>query len=486
VEASASRDEPEGRDHVLANSGLEREAPMTWSSEVSPLRGFAARIRGQVKGVSVAEVAWIVANKTLEVALTFACLKVLTRCLGPERFGEYNLALTVNVLLAAVTVVPVQQAYLRYFYQAKERNETWQVTRQVLTWYAWITIAIVVTSFLVSRPIGQLLSIEQGTCLAASLAFFGDRWRLLGIQVLNIQRRRSAWAVQHVSFLVAQLAFLALALRFWSTSVSAALLAYAGASIALASVSVASMRTLRGDSPGTPAGSASGLPSTVLSFGVPYGLLVVLQWVQGFSDRYLVGALLDLEAVGVYVAAYQICGVPFTLGSGIIHTLVVPVAYERAKGGEDTATVRGAQGVLLFGVGVYLVGGIAAVACLAVFGGDLLALLTDTRFALPGGILFLLAVGRYLEGLSVLLQVFFEIRQRMRDVFLLRFGAAIAMVVLCFGFIRSFGVLGAALGNLIVLAGYVVGMRAGMRLGVTQPAQMPVAVRVQGRIRVEV
>jgi O-antigen/teichoic acid export membrane protein len=457
---------------------------MTRSSDVRPLRQSTTRIRGRLKSISLREVTWVLVNKTLEVALTFACLKVLTRFLGPEKFGEYNLALTVNVLLAAVTLVPVQQAYLRYFHQAKERSETWQVTRQVLTWYAGATVGIVFIAFLVSRPVGRWFSIGPVTCLAAGFAFFGDRWRLLGIQVLNIQRRRSAWAVQHVSFLVAQLTVLAFVLRFWPASVSAALLAYAAASIALASVSVSSMGALR-DSHVKRTGSASGLPSAVLSFGIPYGLLVFLQWVQSFADRYLVGALLDMGAVGVYVAAYQICGVPFTLGSGVIHTLVVPVAYERAKCGDDVASVRRANEVLAFGVGVYLVGGFAAVAWLAVFGEGLLALLTDNRFALPGGILLLLAVGRYLEGLSMLLQVFFEIRQRMRQVFLFRVGAAIAMVVLCVGLIRRFGLVGAALGNLVVLAGYVGVMLAGMRQGETRPDGLPVALQVQAGVRAE-
>src|SRR5262249_4576561 len=225
------------------------DGSMRQSPEGSTVRRITSSFRGQLKGVSPAELAWIGANESLEIALTFACLKVLTRFLGPAMFGEYNLGLTVNVLLAAVTLVPVQQAYLRYFHQAKRHSQTWQVTRQVLRWYAGVTIVVVLAGLFVSAPVAQLFSIGPWTCFALGLAFAGDRWRLLGIQILNIQRRRRAWVVQHVSFLVAQLAFLTLVLWFWPDSASAGLLAYAGASTALAVLSIRNVWRLRERAP---------------------------------------------------------------------------------------------------------------------------------------------------------------------------------------------------------------------------------------------
>lgn len=419
--------------------------------------------RKRVRQASLVEVGWILVNKTLEVVLIFACLRILARHLGPEKFGEYNLALTVNVLLAAIAMVPVQQAYLRYFHQAKERRESWLVTRRVIMWYAIVSLTVVILGVLVSRPLGRALAIEPWTCLAAGLAFFSDRWRLLGIQILNIQRRRTAWAVQHLAFLVSQLALLVIVLRFWSASVSAALLAYAAASLLLATGSIFSFRRLREEAPVVGQGSATGLAGAVRSFGLPYGFVVLLQWVQGFSDRYLLGAFLDLDAVGVYVAAYQVCGVPFRLASGIIHTFLVPVAYGGAKNDDDPTAIRRVHGIVVSGVALYTAAGLIAVAGLATFGARLLALVADARFALPAGVLVLLAVGRFLEGLTPLLQVFFEIRREMRRLSVIRLVSAVAMVVFCLGLIRSYGVFGAALGNLAAMAGYVAMMLLGLR-----------------------
>jgi O-antigen/teichoic acid export membrane protein len=421
--------------------------------------------------VSRAEVAWIVVNKSLEVVLLFTCLRLLTRDLGPERFGEYNLALTANVVLAALLVVPVQQAYLRYFHRARARGESWLVTRQVLAWYTLVTLGVVALAAVGSRALGRAFGIEAWTCLAAALAFLADRWRILGIQILNIQRRRTAWALQHLAFLSSQLVLLAVVLRAWPASVTAALLAYAMASLLLATASVLTLRHLRADADRTGRAPDTEFPSAVLSFGVPYGLLVLLQWVQGFSDRYLLGALLDLEAVGVYVAAYQLCGVPFTLASSVVHTFVVPVAYAGAGDGRDLAGDPRVRDVLRSGVVLYAIVGLLAVAALIVFGSRALGSIADARFTLPASVIAMLALGRFLEGLSVLLQVLYEVRQRMQCLFLIRFAAALALVVLCFALIRSVGLFGAALANLVAIGGYVTMMLVGLRE--REPRQHP-------------
>jgi O-antigen/teichoic acid export membrane protein len=431
----------------------------------------------------ISELGWIIGNKVLGVALTFACLKILTRSLGPEGFGEFNLVLTLNVLLAAVTTVPFQQAYLRYFHQARDEGAVWPLTVRVIRAYAAGSVCVLAIGFGLSGGIAEWATLGRWTIAAGTLVFVLDRWRMFGIQVLNIQRCRREWAIQQTGFLFAQAAFSVVLFRALGGSVVVALGAYAVASAIFALAGATAMLRLRGrDHSSIHSYHRGVLRAGVVRFGVPYGVLVALQWMQAFSDRYLLGLMVDLHSVGVYVAAYQLCGVPFTLGSQVIHTFVVPVAYESAKSGEDLECVARAQRAVILAIAVYLGVGAIAVGVLAMFGTSALVLVADSRFTVPAGLVAVLAVGRYLEGLSSILQVSFEVRQEMRDVLWLRVAAAVGMVAGCYVLIGRFGLMGAAMANLAVLAAYNLGLvvRSGLGELIRQAREVP----VQDRIRV--
>src|SRR5205809_220971 len=72
-------------------------------------------------------------------------------------------------------------------------------------WYAWATGVVSLSCGLLSVPIARTFWLERWTPLAACLVFLTNRWRALGIDVLEVARARPQWTLHNVGFLALQL-----------------------------------------------------------------------------------------------------------------------------------------------------------------------------------------------------------------------------------------------------------------------------------------
>ncbi len=400
------------------------------------------------------ELVWVIAHRFVEFGFLFAQLKLLTSLLGKEGYGEYSLAETGIALLGSLLLAPVQEAYLRDYHGAGDRGETRAATRLLLRWYAVATLGAAALLALVSQAFSEWFAVGRWTTLAAGLVFLAERWRTLGQDLLNIERQRRAGALWNLSFLTLQLALVALVLWSGPATATSALLAYAAAAALFGALVTAPLarRLLR--RPGSAARSL--VPSLVLGFGVPYAALLIFQWVQAFSDRILVKGLLDPASLGLYVAAYQVCGVPFVLLLRVAHELLTPIAYARSRDLGDSSQLWSADRLLLAGLGAQLVLGVGMLGGYALFGSRLLVLLTSEAYALPASTLTLLAAARFAQSFSMGLQPIFAVHQRMGRLLGFRAAGAIVTPAICWLTIPAFGVAGAALGTLLAYLAYLV------------------------------
>src|SRR5262249_11203355 len=153
-------------------------------------------------------------------------------------YGEFNLALTATVLVATVVLLPVNQTYLRAYHGANTSGAIPAMTRFVLRWYAWAGTAVAIACGVWTRPIAERFGLEPWTPLAAGLVFVANRWRTLGIDVLEVGRERRRWTIQNVGFLALQLLSVVAVARYWQINATNALLAFAGAAVVFAIVSL--------------------------------------------------------------------------------------------------------------------------------------------------------------------------------------------------------------------------------------------------------
>lgn len=402
-----------------------------------------------------AEIGWVVVNKGAEFVLLFGLLKLLTNQLGKAGYGEYNLAEVAVLLVGNALLMPVHESFLRDYHGSKERGERRAAGLFLLRWYAAATLLAAVLAGLLSTNLGRWLGVGPWTPLAAGLIFVFERWRFLGQDVLNIQRKRRAWALFNLAYSALLLATIGIAVHVGPATATTALFAYAGAA-AVFSVVVAGpmVRGMLRE----PEGAASGLPRLVWVFGVPYAALLLFQWVQGFSDRYLVKGLLDPESVGLYVAAYQVCGIPFTLVLRIAHNLLTPIAYQRSRDTEDPAQLWSADKLVLTGIAIQLCVGVAMLVGYALVGQQLLVLLTNERFVLPTVTLVVLAAGRFVQSVSQATQPIFAVHHELRRMLWFRGFGAVLTLGICWLAISRYGIPGAAIGTLVALSVYLVAL----------------------------
>ena len=402
-----------------------------------------------------AEVGWVVVNKTAEFGLLFLLLKLLTNTLGREGYGEYNLAETAIVLLGSVLLVPISESYMRDFHASRRRGESRASGVFLLRWYLAATCGVALAAAVLSPAIGERFGIGRWTALAAGLVFLFDRWRFLGQEALNIRRERRAWTLLNVGYSITLVLAIGAAVRLGPAQASTALFGFAAAAALFAALVAGPMalRILR-----SPPGPPSDIRRLALTFGAPLGALMAFQWVQGFIDRYLLKAFLDMEAVGLYVAAYQVCGIPYTLLLRISHNLLTPIAYQRGHDVRDAGSLWAADRLLLAGLAIQAVIGALMLVGYGLFGPRLVVLLTSPDFVVPTSTVVVLAAGRYVQALGQGLQPVFAVHKRTGAVLRFRVFGAILTVAICTPLTQQFGLFGAALGSLLALVLYLVGL----------------------------
>lgn len=392
------------------------------------------------------EAGWVISHKLVEFALVFVGLKLYTNLMTREAFGEFNLALTAVGLLGDLTIMPMAHTYYRNLTRAEADGTARAAGITLLKWYITVTVIVAVAAALATLPLSAWLYIGPWTALATGLLFSTNRWRALGIEVLDMRRQRRACALQNLGFLALNTALTAVLLVVWDGSAASALVANALAAGLFAWIGT---RPIVRDILSQPHGRTSDIMRYVATFGAPYGALLVCQWVQNFAERYIVGIQLDLDKVGGYVAAYQVCGIPYMLLSVIVNGLGVPIAYERAGTEGDPKRLWAADEVLLFGIGAYMVLGAAAIPVYALWGNSLMRLLTSETFALNGGVIVCLALARYIQCLGQLLQSFFAVHQKMGASLGFRALGGLLVIPVCWFAVKWYGVTGAAGGVLL-------------------------------------
>ena len=134
----------------------------------------------------------------------------------------------------------------------------------------------------------------------------------------------------------------------------------------------------------------------------------------------------------------------------VLDALLMPIMYQRAKDPGNHAQVWSAYRIFLGGLGLYIGFGILAVAAYLLIGRPLLILLTNESFELPIATIVLLALSRFVQCLTFLLDRAFTINHDMTTSLVLRVVSAVITVPVCLYFIRTYGLIGAPIGSLAV------------------------------------
>jgi O-antigen/teichoic acid export membrane protein len=397
------------------------------------------------------ELGWVAFAKAGEFVATFVLLKILTTRLGAHGYGEYNLAEVALVLLHGLALVPVHESFLRAYHGASEDGTLRAAFRTLVVSYAISGAGVAIVAFAASSLLAGHFELHAWTICAAGLVFLFDRWRFLGVEYRRIRRERRSAAFHAVGFQIGLVTtlWIVTAIR---PSAAAALLAFAA--VAAAAAALGLPKLLR-DYSSLPHATRDPVRPLLVPFGVPFAAMWVLLWFQSFSDRYLIQSMLDMASAGIYVAAYQVSGIPFTLMNRFFHESVVPIAYQRAGDGSDAKRLWAADRVLLVSLGIQLASGAVLLVLLVVLAPRLLVLLTSQEFLLPTSTLAALAAGRFAQNLGFAAQPFFSLHGRNTVLLAYRLLGGALSVWFCIVGIQRSGTAGAAIGGALATSLYL-------------------------------
>lgn len=279
-------------------------------------------------------------GQAVSVAGALVSIRILTRVMKPDVYGQVALAMTVTTLVTMTAAGPVGNAVGRLYAPAIESRrlgELWRATKR----------------FFLEMHAGVVL---LGAAAITYMAFSADRkWAPIGLLVLvlslvlcanavldclqNAARQRVIVAWHQACGQWGRVLLAVALVRLWGPSGLNVLWGYLVASIIVLASQVTLWHSLLSrlskldeadDGRETRAFSAG-----MRTYGLPFAAWGVIAWLQQSSDRWVLATFTDIKQVGIYQIVYQLGFYPLTLLSNLVGQVAGPVFYGRAGDGSE-------------------------------------------------------------------------------------------------------------------------------------------------------
>ena len=318
----------------------------------------------------------------VSAAIGVVSFPILTRNLDVEQYGLLGLVTASLTLFIAIGKLGVQQSVIRFFAEVRHGRGPWtraQMNATValtflalasLTTASWLVAGVaVLPRFL------QAEHVERLFVAAAGVVFV----RLLGSGVVNFLRAEQRSGDVARTQVIARALTVGIVVGFVLVDDVSPLRYVAALFLAeCVAMGYAASRYREGFAFRRTDARAA-LARALLVYGVPLMLLESLGLVLRLSDRYLIEAMLGVEALGQYAASYNLVGYLDIIVLGALVQAVRPMYMHLHEGEGEGAT----RAFLHRGLHVYLALGLPFVAVFSLVSPHLLAFLAGADYA-PG------------------------------------------------------------------------------------------------------
>lgn len=382
---------------------------------------------------------------------------LLTRSLSVAEYGILGLITSSLTLFVAVGKLGMQHAVIRYYAQIKNANISFNLLQMNSTvsmmffCFAFFTASLwLIIGYVFMPRLSDFNNISELFLIASGIVFL----RLMGSGFMNFLRAQQRSAIVGFTQILTRYLYLAIVLGLmFIGQINVAFVLFAMLVAEIIGVSFAA-KNYWPDFQFKLAEVVVPLGKTMLVYGMPLMLLESLGLVMRLSDRYIIQAILDENALGQYSASYNLTAYLDVILLGAMVQAIKPHYMQLWEGeGKDTTKV-----FLEGGFHMYLVLGIPFITLFSLVAPHLLNFLASPKYS-PGTIVIpFVAFSFLLDGSMHFLAAGLYIKKNTKVLMFWGLIATVLNLSLNMLAIPAHGILGAAVVTIISYFVFMIGV----------------------------
>lgn len=362
------------------------------------------------------ELIWVATGQALTLGIGFLSLKILTNIMEAALYGQLMLGTSIAALVSLLIYGPLGQAATRFYSVCRERGDLGNYVcafRNIHTRLLWAlllpTFVIVVVFHLVVGGVWPHL-------VAVAILYSAVTGINHGfLSMFSGMRRRAVVALHQGGESAARLLGAVIAMLIAGISPGVALIGYVSGSllvmgslfrVASTTVELDHRSSRRSPRVNTPSGVArKTIYKEIWQYVLPFLVWAVIGYAIMHGDRWILQGVGGSEAVGIYIAIYQIGSALPNAIISVICQYVEPVVFERVE--TSRASRYGMDGTVLIRRTVLYIGFllIAMVSMASAWSMEIVDFVTTPEFAQHSGLLAWIVAGTGLIGLGQILTI---------------------------------------------------------------------------------
>lgn len=400
---------------------------------------YASPVRKRILG----EGAWIVAGQLLGAIGLLAGIRLLTEFVTPEVFGTVALLVGIVTLGSSIFCAPQLQAALRFYPDLERHKAAHRLRATIGRNLRWTTSLLVAAILLCGVPASRWSDISYWAFVALAALLAAEITRTFETNLLTAARRQKAFSLWGAMENWCRPLLAVIGVMLVGSTPAAVLGGYAVATAGLLMI-IPLKIDLEGraiSAEGQIAAFDKELAYKIWHYAVPLMPLAVVGWISSLSDRYIIGSLVDMHAVGIYAAAYGLISRPFLMVHGMVSTTLRPVYFESVSNGN----VGSAKRLFRVWLIVCLVFSTAGVMFVVVLDGWIAQLLLAEEFRASKPLMPWIALGFALQVLYFTFAQYFYASKETHLILVIQVIGGVAAIVVTFPLVFWLGTFGAAL-----------------------------------------
>ncbi|RJP80460.1 MAG: hypothetical protein C4522_07630 [Desulfobacteraceae bacterium] len=371
-------------------------------------------------------------------------VRLLSELVEPKIYGEVTLFMGAVILGRQVFGFPFLQAALRFYPEAVSHHFV-SFLRRVIQSYLFRVIGSYTLLYLITgygyvlaanHDISYYLFILSAGLLCCEVAF------ALETDLFNAARMQTHFIYLQISNAWLRPLFAVLAvLIFGANSVSIISGYLTATGLVLICLYTFPVNRIGVGNTKEVFDSVPKFKQDICLYALPLMPLAIFGWVSTFSDRYLIGAFLDAEQVGIYAVAYSLMSLPFTMVQAVVERTIRPVYFEAVSAGDE----KKAGQYFRFWVNSVFYICAAGVLMVYFFHNDIAKLCLSEKYHASARLMPWIALGNLFLAMSLVFEKTCFAYKKTAYVLVIRGAGALFSLMTAIPFLLYYGLIGAAI-----------------------------------------